>query len=352
MNRCVNIDWLEVYCLEPKNIYGDGIIDVQYLQNLKYTVKARNFGTPSYNEVLTVAFLGEADPAFEIRRRPRKDSQGGSFLDTSSCHIRLTNKWCYCENPIITISDFLVHCGYTFKSIKRVDICMDFNYFDRGDDPKFILRDYITEKLAKINQSKVSAHGADSWSDRSWNSIRWGSPSSNISTRFYNKSLEMRQVKMKSYIQDYWIQCGLDISKDVWRVEFEIKAGQRGFKNIQSQEFYKMKLDFFNSRSKLLFLFHILAKKYFHFKYREKNDDGSYKRKDRCKDKVLFVTSEKENLYTPHFPKFGNDPTRMDRILMNRCYKLSEDPSQNATLQTAAKMVAEEIYKSLNGYIY
>lgn len=352
MNRCVNIDWLEVYCLEPQLLDGTPVIDKEFLERLDYIVEKRAYGTPTYEEMLTVAFLGSyREPFAEIRRKPRVSSDGGSFLHPASCHIRLTNRFCYDENPIILLCDFLLTCGYRFQSIKRVDIALDFNYFDDGEDPRYVMRDYLTEKLAKINQSRLSAHGKDSWDCRSWNSLSWGSPTSNIVTRFYNKTLELKENKMKTYIQDCWKQCGLDLTKDVWRVEFAIKAGQKGFKKIKTQEFYKMKLEFFDSRSKLLFLHHILCTKYFHFKYKEFCPDGSPKRKDRCRDKVLFNIKDKELTYTPAQQLGGKDPTRSDRVLMRKLYRIANDDSKEPYIQDSARLLADHIQFKLSGYI-
>ena len=49
-------------------------------------------------------------------------------------------------------------------------------------------------ELAKVNQCKLSAHGKDSFDDRIWNSLSWGAEKSMISTKLYNKTLEMKEV--------------------------------------------------------------------------------------------------------------------------------------------------------------
>lgn len=352
MNRCVNIDWLEVYAHEPPSWDGSGVIDERYLENLGYIVSSRGYGTPTYEEVLFVSFPQCPEHvAFEIRRKPREASDGGSFLPKCSCHIRSTNKFCYSDTPIVGLANFMLNCNYIFQSIKRIDICLDFNRFDSGEDPQNVLRDFITEKLSKINQSKVSAYGEDLWDGRYWNSIRWGSPTSNIATRFYNKSLELKQTKMKTWIQDAWKDSGLDITKPVWRVEFQIKAGQKGFQNIQGQDFHKMKLSMFNNRGKLLFLFHALASKYFHFKYREQNKDGSWKRKDRCRDKKLFEISMLEECYKPRDINTVPDPTRMDKILMKKLYRMQDKDFYKDDIKEAALKLAQDIEWRLYGYI-
>lgn len=353
MNRCVNLDWLEIYCHEQQDIYGNNLCTPQLISYKGYIVEMRSFGTPTYEQMFTVAV--PEDPTFpflEVRRMPRRDKDGGCFLHPASCHLRLTNKFCYAKYPVVIVRGFMLDIGYIFKSVKRCDICLDFNTFDSGENPQYVLRDFITEKLSKINQTKVSAHGADQWDGRFWNSIRWGAPSSNIATRFYNKSLELKENKMKTWIQDSWKSSGLDLTKPVWRVEFEIKCGQRGFKNRKTQEFHEFKLSDVDRREKLLFIFHAMCNKYFHFKYREFNPDGTDKRKDRCRDKKLFIVSKNEQIFEPCLTKTGQDPTRMERIIMKKLYKMSVDENIEEDTRVHANMLANYIDQKLNGYIF
>lgn len=352
MNRCVNIDWLEVYCLEPQTMLGEPIITAEYLRGLGFLVKARDYGTPTYEEMLFVTHPEyPEEPFMEVRRKPRPSSSDTYFMHKASAHLRMTNRFCYHPTPVAKMAEFIVCCGYFFQSIKRIDICLDFNYFDSGENPADVLRAFITEKLSKINQTKVSAYGEDLWDGRSWNSIRWGSPSSNIATRFYCKSLELQQVKMKTYIQDCWKLSGINIEKPVWRVEFQVKAGSKGFKNKETQDFYKMKLSTFDTKGKLMFIFHSLCSKYFHFKYREQAKDGSWKRKDRCRDKKLFEISWNEELFTPALIKNGRDPTRMERILMKKCFQMQDETWLDESVKDAALVLAQFYESKFYGYI-
>lgn len=353
MNRCVNLDWLEVYCHEPQFPDGRCMIDAEYLRKLGWIVNKRDYGTPLYNEVL---FLSPSDRpdfiVYEVRRSVRLDELGSSFIHTASCHIRMTNQCLYTAFPIVGLCKFLTETGYFFKSIKRIDIALDFNFFDDGENPSMIIDSYMSGKISKINQSNVSAHGLDSWDGRRWNSLKWGSPSSNVTTKLYNKSLEMRQTHMKSYIQDAWLDAGLRLDVPVWRVEFSIKSGLKGFRNKQSQEFCEMKISSFDSRSKILFLFHTLAQKYFNFRVREFNADGTDKRKDRCRKKNLFNISVLESIYEPSTFKANKDPNRIDRILLNRCLQWQNRSDIDDFTKDSALVIIQFLENRLQGYIH
>lgn len=353
MNRCVNLDWLEVYCLEPQYADGRCMIDADYLRKIGWVVTHRDFGTPLYNEVLFLAPSDRPDfIVYEVRRDVRLTDSGNCFINIASCHIRVTNQMLYTAYPIVGLCKFLTETGYYFKSIKRIDIALDFNFFDDGENPAHIIDAYMSGKISKLNQSNISAHGLDSWSGRRWNSLKWGSPSSNVSTKLYNKSMEMMQTKMKSYIQDSWIDAGLRLDVPIWRVEFSIKSGIKGFKNKQSQDFTEMKLSQFDSRSKLLFIFHTLALRYFNFRVREYNEDGTDKRKDRCRKKNLFSISLLESIYEPTTFKANKDPTRIDKILLKRCLQWQDRSDIDEATKDSAMVVVEFLEKRLQGYIH
>lgn len=352
MNRCVNLDWVEVYCHEPADIYGHGIVTAERLRSRGWIVTEREYGTPLYHEMFYVAFSDAPNtPFLEVRRKPRTSSDGGAFVHLCSCHLRLTNLFCYSPAPFVILRHFILQEGYEFRSIKRIDICMDFNFFDDGEDPFYVLRSYMEGEIAKINQSKVSAYGEDSWRKRSWNSVKWGSPTSNISTKLYDKSMELKQKKMKTYIQDAWRDAGLNLQKRVWRVEFSIKAGQQGFKNKKSQEFSKMSLSMFDSREKLLAVFHSLAAKYFHFKKLVNLQDGTPQRKDRCPDKKLFDISLLESAYEPTSWTAHRDLTRIYKIVRNKCFELAEMPEVDEEVKDSAMVLVRYINSRFAGYM-
>lgn len=359
--RCVNIDWLEVYCLEDLNRWP---CDANYFRRCGYFVDERPYGTRQYNQMFTIEDV-HGDPWIEIRRDPPSGDSKFSGLDPNSCHIRLVNRTCYYDDCVSQLRDFLAKHDYVFKRIFRIDICYDFEYFDSGDRPDRFARRLVERKFRKVNQCHLAAHSEDTWADYEWQSFNWGNPKSMVSTKFYNKSLELSCLKKdKPYIRYCWWLCGLvddpinqtrkmadgsEYKPEIWRVEFSLKSQARNWIVIESQEGKRQKqkriphtLELFDTKAKLWDRFEELAYHYFRFKYREyknveqfilqpkvmkgkKKVDLQLKRKDLCQDKQLFKFNMNREFYkVQQLPK-ASTPDNADRILRNRLqlYKLT-----------------------------
>ena len=325
MTRCVNLDWLEVFCLEDSISFPH---DADFFRRAGFQVSEREYGTPVYSEMFTL-LDHYANPIIEIRRSPKSaiGRQLHGVLDPMACHVRLTNRSCYFDNAATMLQQFLEKYGLHYQRVSRVDIALDFTKFDFGDDPAVFMRRYMAGRYSKINQANISAHGSDRWDGRTWNSVAWGERKSMVGTKFYNKSLELKQVHDKPYIRQAWCAAGLIddpltgdkrledgtiIQPDVWRVEFSIKSSTRNWFVIEDYTGQRKKvrsirntLDCYKSREQVLQLFLSLADHYFHFKkYRE----GV--RKDRCEDKRLFSMKEVEHYYKLENIATTNEPSK------------------------------------------
>ena len=315
--RCVNLDWLEVHCLEP---YGDPH-DAEYFRRAGLTVMERDYGTRVYKEMFTVNDA-QGNPFVEVRRAPYSTGYAG-IHDERECHLRLVNAACYLDNAADLMQQFIDTYHYDFNRITRVDICLDFERFDEGDDPAVFLSRYLRQVYSKINQGNITAHGADRWNGQVWNSVSWGSPTSAIGTKFYNKTMELYDpatgTYRKPHIRYAWLKCGLidDFHKvmkqgkdgwytpQIWRVEFSIRSSVKKWfaieLNGEAKHYQSIRntLDMYDCRDKLLTLFASLQQHYFHFKHYDKEQ-----RKDRCPDKVLFRWNGMQVTY-----KVGRDDT-------------------------------------------
>lgn len=327
--RCVNLDWLEIHAREPVGQPHTA----DYFRNLGCEVQEREYGTRVYREMFVI-YGSDGLPAIEVRRNPASSGLNG-IHDAEETHIRLVNRMCYYDDCAEMFEKWLENHHYTDIRISRVDICLDFVRFDFGDDPSRFVRRYLKHKYAKINQGNINAHGKDSWEGQEWNSLKWGSPMSCVSTKMYNKTMELKDTKSglfgKPYIRQAWMLCGfIDNMQSVtlqgeevqvWRVEFSLKSAAKGWCPIEldgkPNHKYSLRntLDMYKGRDRLLTIFASLSKHYFRFK---KYKSGV--RKDRCEDKKLFDFASIQTTYkldvTERICGDGNkDLTRFNRLL-------------------------------------
>lgn len=313
--RCVNIDWLEVHAREPMSM----LLDANYFRQSGYFVEERPYGTRVYRQMFTLVTIS-GEPLIEVRRDPASVGLKG-IHDPNECHIRLTNRTCYFDNAANLLQDFLNRHGYYDVRISRIDLCLDFVEFDYGDKPEAFVRRYFKHRYAKINQGRIRSHGEDTWSGQEWNSLSWGSKTSCVTTKLYNKTMELYDAKLdrykKPYIREAWFRCGMidDISNvtkngekvNVWRVEFSLSSAVKNWVKIElegnSKKIQSLQntLDVYSNRLKILCMFASLAEHYFHFKIYDEN-----KRKDRCEDKKLFNFSGTQATY-----KIGRNDTAL-----------------------------------------
>lgn len=302
--RCINIDWLECYCIESVESFPH---NAAFFRDNGWTVLERDYGTRQYREMFTL-LDNDNLPFIEVRRNPvagSMDERTKGIFSEFSCHIRLSNRYCYHNEAVNLYSEFLSRYDYTVQRIFRLDLALDFEKFDSGDDPHAFMQRYMAGRYSKINQGNLSGHAKDKWENRDWNSCSWGSPKSMVSTKLYDKTLELREAKDKPYIRYAWFTAGLisdwqNVTKvgedgkvyapSIWRVEFSIRSSARSWYVIEDESTHKTKtiaqehtLGTYATKEQQLHAFALLAHHYFHFKHYEAGV-----RKDRCKDKVLF----------------------------------------------------------------
>ncbi len=369
--RCVNLDWLEVTVLEPP----EQPHDADYFRACGCFVVERDYGTRVWGQMFTIEGTDHL-PFMEVRRAPKSD-----IIAPNIAHLRFVNRVCYFPNAAAIMRDFINSYHYTFNHIARIDICMDFEYFDYGDLPKDFMRRFMEGKYSKINQANIHAHGSDEWAGRVWNSLSWGSPTSDIGTKFYNKTLELYDPVTKHYSKPYirqaWQAAGLvddattlekhdDKGKvyvpDIWRVEFSIRSSVRNWftirlngkeKAIQS---IRNTLEMYDTDEKLIIMFASLAEHYFHFKhlikrykfYQEGKSDGYALRKDRCPDKLLFKWNQLQSVYKVEKQCVaGSDKpdTHLARLLSQ--IKAYRDTTHDITIRRSCEVIIKHLEDKL-----
>lgn len=337
--RCINIDWLEVYVLEPATL------DPQYFESQGYKVRVRAYGTPMYQQMFTV-YNGK-NALVEVRRDPYSRKSLGGIFDDHSVHLRLPNAQCYQQRPVEFLQAFIKLHHYHYVSTTRIDFCLDFNTFDYGRDVPNFIRNYMAGRYFKMNQSRLTAHGADCWPLREFWSLKWGSPESPLTTKLYDKTAELTTAGHdKPYIWDAWRDAGINTTLPVYRVEFSIKGAE--MKRLRKEQIERVEmvdvttgelhnsfqraekfimLDFNNypTRDACLFTFMALSDKYFDFREAVNNSRGNPQRRDRCPRVTLFVTTAEQRSYKPIRFVTKPQPGRTLKLLAKKLIEMSMD---------------------------
>lgn len=333
MKRCINIDWLEIFCIENRQM------NELYFESCGYKVKSRDYGTPQYKSMFTIYENGE--PFIEVRRDPYSLKINGGIFEVGACHLRLCNRFCYHINPIDKLRAFVAAHNYTYKSISRIDIACDFQYFDDGTKPQDFITKYMKGEISKVNQNRLSAHGCDFWSGRNINSLKWGSPTSPNNTKFYNKSLELQQSgEKKLYIRETWENAGLNANADVWRIEFSLSSQFQTLRNLKSGEILKKNLSAYDTPERLMQQFFIIYAKYFDFRLVRKNSQGEFIRKYDCERCTLLKYSATDINYKPiRNPTNEKSPTKTLKMLVSKLDDIRKDPKEYDVYREAADML-------------
>lgn len=101
------------------------------------------------------------------------------------------------------------------------------------------------------------------------NALTWGKTGRAIQVQMYNKTKELREVKMKKWIVDTWQAAGLDISRDVWRVEMRIQLHGKQIINCATGEPFALSLVDLLTQEQVSEIFRAYADKYFKFYHHE-----------------------------------------------------------------------------------
>lgn len=202
--------------------------------------------------------------------------------------VKFDNWILYRYNVFEYAQRFFQLCGMEFKNFARLDLSLDFQEFENGMNPSLFIKRYLSGSVLKMGKaSKFKVVGTQHPNKHDYESIRFGSMLSEISYYMYNKRKEMEEVKWKAWIEQTWQKNGFDPEKDVWRLEFSLKSGNKMVMDAETQEVQLIhSLDTLKRDNQKL-IFEVLREKYWQFVW----NDGQQK-KNRMRKLKLFKPSE------------------------------------------------------------
>lgn len=309
MKLLCHLDWLEVYCrrstLDPPT-------------NAPHLIaKLQPYTTRVYSHVYNVTTDFGVPVATATTDPLSRKSDGGILLD-NIMHIKIANYWLYTDKWMDMLQQVLDLFSAEVINISRIDVCGDWQYAANGCPAYKMLHNLAVGKYRKVFQPNWHLH-AKSKETLHYNSIGFGSKSSPVFTRFYNKTLELSQATDKPYIRELWKQYGFSDSADVYRTEFSLTGIGKSCVDGETGEVLTVSLDDVSSPKGVTQLFVHWAQRYFDIRVYDNE------RSNRCTPIKVFPDSPKP--YIPlRNPRYATS-TRTDRTILNRLmqYLLSNE---------------------------
>lgn len=314
----LNIDWLQLYCLggiTPKAGYE--------IKRLEYSTRIFMYIDEIYinKKKICTATHTPFSPV----------------LDQKMVIIKFENYLLYVRNFWLVVDNLLSDFNLIYKSISRLDVAVDFNTFYKKRNVQNFLNEFLKNNVRKIGKADYKLQGCQKTS-HIVDYLRFGGNNSEVSAYIYNKTKELNEVKMKSYIVDMWRCSGLNIDAGVWRLEFSIKSSAIKILDKSDGDLKDISLENIKSKVFLEKMYMALVEKYFCF--RENTGKSNVTREKKI---VLFYNNFKE--IERYFVRNLGDATRADKIFIK---KLEQS---NCELREAKKCYSDEQLNILFDFI-
>lgn len=310
----ISIDWLQLYLHDSNEPNINLGIRYNLLQN--YEFELLPYSSRQFKQVWNVYDM-DGDLYAVIQRQPFSN-----IISRDGAIIKLANRELYKSNMTEKLMLFLSRYGFTIKSISRLDVCFDSTRLHGQLTHKKLIHGVQQGRYLKNNQGQAKWNFeviTASNKPLECNSCSFGSASSPVKAKMYNKTKEMNEVKDKPYIREIWVLNGLDTECDVWRIEISIKADMTNVVKLSTGETFRLSLELLKQQSDIQDIFYTYAQKYFAFKI----NDGKAN-KSRMKDLQIFPT---ERIVTamPIRITLQNETTRADKMFLRKLHKIKTE---------------------------
>lgn len=227
--------------------------------------------------------------------------------------LKIENKYLYSDCLWDQILSFYAGTAIRVCGISRVDICIDFQRFDNGDHPSAVIRDFASGKIDCLGKMRGTiVRGQSSSSPYEYLSL--GSRTSDVRVYLYNKSKELRDVKMKPWILASDYLGGLSKKEDIWRLEVSLKGQSMSWANAWTGEDCSITLDDLRNDSYLQMVAFSLFKKYFRF-IKHSTAKNRYQNEE-----IPYITTDCYRIRKVVAREF-DDANRADRIFIKKAMR-------------------------------
>ena len=358
MTYTLSIDWLALFCQceagmffkaeDLKSVHcgqhswedGEFRSNMQYMEALPWSYELAEHGTRQYKQLWTI-FLQREEVAF-VQAQPCSQ-----ILQANSCIVKFSNRLLYRHDLWDIVNRFLFDHLITPLNISRLDLCADFNKFASYECVPFIA-DFLSSKLRHKGQGIGAAYfqhytipsGVSRVQRVKYTGLSFGSHESEARVYLYNKTLEL-QTKDKPYIRDLWRTGGLNLSKDVWRLEVSLKSGATKFRDRKSGEDVQIDFEGIKKSCNLSIFYHTFVRKLFSFVY---NREGI----TNISREPIIELFNGEPFYDRQIIRNVSGSNRMDKIFIKQLWLMSQKYRSNGCVadEDLGRMLSTEVSES------
>lgn len=218
----INIDYLIL------NLEGSPF--AQFPENSNFRLKPYDYGTKIFENRSDLYFN-------DIKIGLYTSSPRSAIISPNLAQLQIENNLFYTlqNNDLKNIiSSFCDETQYTFKSVNRLDICIDKN--DINHSYRDLYRNIINSNYLISGRSKNIQSYYETYKGKSiLNGFQIGKRTSDKIIRCYNKTLSL-QLTEKPYINEYYQNNNLK-NQNVWRFEYQLNSAFfRGLNEISKAD--------------------------------------------------------------------------------------------------------------------
>lgn len=353
----LNMDWLQLYCIKTGFFVEDGT------NCWGYTTKLLDHGSKYWKKIFDV-YDNEGLYIGQLTTDPHKKE-----VNQSAAMFKLDNSLLYEEYAIDRALAAIQNLGLQYQGITRIDIAYDCNELYNGLQVPNLVKRYIDSEYLKCGQNNVilfmnmgyhgitapdgsfrmynvsphrltkkqlesrdkreaeqkaacesvglpapeikRAHLLDSVPQSQFGSITWGTRSQDVQVQIYDKSRELREVKMKHHIVHAWQRAGLDLKKPIYRIEIRIMNRGKMLMNMETGKCFNLDVNDTICQAQLEQLFFDYAEKYLKFYH----NDGHEKLQNCKRLRILSLCNSA--VVRPRTAQLSKDYTRGTAIALH-----------------------------------
>lgn len=267
MKYAFSIDWLSLWCKCLDGQFNECPYEREVQDWEVWTYKKYDHGTRQFKELRDVILKGEVVAVVASK-------ECNTTIGVGVCLVKFDNRLLYRNDLWQVVGAFLNDHNLAPLNITRLDLCADFNTFANGYDCRKFIEDFANGTIRHKGRGNGDMHfnhyakrdaAGNSVAVLDYTGLSFGSHDSDARAYLYNKTYELRTIKDKPYIKELWHKAGLDIDKDVWRLEISIKSKGLKFKDKISGEQIEVKERTLRDMPEVLKVYHSFVRKLFFF---------------------------------------------------------------------------------------